>query len=82
MCTRTWHYGDRCRQTARYYPRAFSRIINGKAGISPDMALRLAAWLKSGAESWLRMQATYDLWQVEQKSRPEIHPARNAAAHA
>jgi len=61
---------------------AFSRIINGKAGISPDMALRLAAWLKPSAESWLRMQAAYDLWQAEQKSRPEIHPARNVAAHA
>jgi len=61
---------------------AFSRIINGKAGISPDMALRLAAWLKPSAESWLRMQVAYDLWQAEQKSRPEIHPARNVAAHA
>jgi len=60
----------------------FLRIINGKAGISPDMALRLAAWLKPSAESWLKMQAAYDLWQTEQKSRPEIHPARNVAAHA
>jgi len=61
---------------------AFSRIINGKAGISPDMALRLAAWLKPSAESWLRMQAAYDLWQAAQKLRPEIHPARNVAVHA
>jgi len=61
---------------------AFSRIINGKAGISPDMALRLAAWLKPSAESWLRMQAAYDLWQAKQKPRPVIHPARDVAAHA
>ncbi|MDQ6988070.1 MAG: HigA family addiction module antitoxin [Mariprofundaceae bacterium] len=32
----------------------FSRIINGKAGISSDMALRLAAWLDTTPESWLR----------------------------
>ena len=43
----------------------FSRIINGKAGISPDMALRLAAWLKPSAESWLRVLASFGL--VERK---------------
>jgi len=61
---------------------AFSRIINGKAGISPDMALRLAAWLEPSAETWLKIQAAYDLWQAERKSRPAIHPARGIAAHA
>lgn len=48
---------------------AFSRIINGKAGISPDMALRLADWLNSTPESWLKMQAAYDLWHAKQKQR-------------
>jgi len=53
-----------------------SRIINGKAGISPDMALRLAAWLNSSPESWLNMQLAYDLWQARQKKRPHIQPAQ------
>jgi len=61
---------------------ALSRIINGKAGISPDMALRLAARLEPSAESWLKMQSAYDLWQAERKSRPVIHPARGIAVHA
>ncbi len=38
-----------------------SRVVNGRAAISADMALRLAAALGGSAESWLRMQASYDL---------------------
>jgi len=38
-----------------------SRLINGRAALSADMALRLAAWLPPSAESWLGMQAAYDL---------------------
>ena len=48
-----------------------SRTLNGRAAISPEMALRLQAWLgkdRGGdAGLWLRMQADYDLWQAEQK---------------
>ena len=61
---------------------ALSRIINGKAGISPDMACRLADWLNTTPESWLNMQTAYDLWQAKKKPRPKIrpvHPARAAA---
>ena len=36
------------------------------------MALRLAAGLGTSAESWLGMQASYDLWQAEQKPRPAV----------
>jgi addiction module HigA family antidote len=44
-----------------------SRMINGRAGISPDMALRLEAWLGNpSAEAWLQMQLTYDLWHARQ----------------
>lgn len=42
---------------------ALSRILNGHAAISADMALRLQDWLGVDAQMWLRMQATYDLWQ-------------------
>jgi addiction module HigA family antidote len=43
-----------------------SRVINGQAGISPEMAIRLekAGW--SNADHWLRMQAGYDLAQARQ----------------
>ncbi len=40
---------------------ALSRVLNGRAAISADLALRLADWLPPSAESWLRMQAAYDL---------------------
>lgn len=43
--------------------QALYNVINGKTGISPDMAVRLAKGIGSTAEGWLRMQATYDLAQ-------------------
>ncbi len=49
-----------------------SRMLNGKAGISADMALRLAAALGGTAQSWLHMQANYDLWQAEKSLRREV----------
>lgn len=49
-----------------------SRVLNGKAGISIDLALRLEAWLDGPtAESWLKGQLAYDLWQAEQ-NRPVV----------
>ncbi|MGH8280172.1 MAG: HigA family addiction module antitoxin [Gammaproteobacteria bacterium] len=54
---------------------AFSRVINGRAAISADLALRLADWLPPSAESWLRMQAAYDLWHASRKRRPRIKKA-------
>jgi antitoxin HigA-1 len=50
---------------------ALSRVLNGKAGISADMALRLSAALGGSAQSWLHMQANYDLWNA-QKSLNKI----------
>lgn len=51
---------------------ALSRVLNGKAGISPEMALRLEAWLGiehgGRAEVWLRMQVAYDLAQAAKAS--------------
>lgn len=43
---------------------ALSRVLNGQAAVSAEMALRLAAALGGTAESWLHMQASYDLWQT------------------
>ena len=50
---------------------ALSRVINGRAAISPEMALRLEAWLgvENGgrADAWLAEQSAYDMWQAEQR---------------
>ncbi len=43
-----------------------SRVINGLAGVSPDMALRLNKAFGGGAEIWVRMQASYDLAQARE----------------
>ncbi len=56
-----------------------SSIVNGRAAITADMALRLAAWLKTEPESWLRMQAAFDLWQASQVERPKIKALKLAA---
>lgn len=51
---------------------ALSRVLNGKAGISPEMALRLETWLGvehgGRAEVWLRMQVAHDLAQAAKAS--------------
>ena len=51
-----------------------SKILNSKAGITADMALRLAAWLGTNPEVWLEMQTAHDLWLAEQKPLPDVHP--------
>lgn len=58
---------------------ALSRVVNGKAAVSADMALRLAAALGTSAESWLQMQAAYDLWHASRKLRLRIQPLKLAA---
>jgi addiction module HigA family antidote len=66
---------------------ALSRVVNGRAAISAELAIRLAAALGGSAEVWLRMQVAYDLWQAAKKKRPKIakiarvaHPAEHRAA--
>lgn len=51
---------------------ALSRILNGSAGISADMALRLSDALDTTPELWIGMQAQYDLWQASKKKRKKI----------
>ena len=41
--------------------QALNNLVNGKAGISPEMAIRLDKAFGGGAETWLRLQAAYDL---------------------
>ena len=46
--------------------KTLSAILNGRAGISPEMAIRLGKSFDTSPESWLNQQMQYDLWQVEQ----------------
>jgi antitoxin HigA-1 len=49
-----------------------SRILNGKAGVSADMALRLADAFGLEAEMWLRLQVQRDLWVASRKKRVRV----------
>lgn len=51
-----------------------SRILNGHAGVSASMSLRLSAALNTSPEFWLKMQMHYDLWQAQKAERPKIRP--------
>ena len=47
-------------------------MLNGKAAISAEMAVRLAAALGGSATTWLHLQANYDVWQTERALKREI----------
>ena len=51
---------------------ALSRILNGSAAISADMALRLADALGTSPDLWIGMQSQYDLWKASKKRRPKV----------
>jgi antitoxin HigA-1 len=57
-----------------------SKVLNGKAGITAGMALRLSAWLSTSTDVWLGMQTQWDLWQAEQQPTPIIKPLERLAA--
>ena len=64
---------------------ALSRVLNGRSGISPEMALRIEAWLgvdRGGdARVWLAEQAAFDIWQTQQRMKAErikVKPAPTA----
>jgi len=58
--------------------KTLSSILNGRAGISPEMAVRLSMAFGTTAESWLSQQTQYDLWHAEQ-SRKRLRVTRLAA---
>jgi len=51
---------------------ALSRVLNGSAGISADMALRLADSLRTSPELWAGLQWQFDLYQAGRKKRPKV----------
>ncbi len=59
--------------------KTLSSILNGRAGISPEMAVRLSMAFDTTAESWLNQQVQYDLWQAERR-RSKLRVARLSAA--
>lgn len=57
--------------------KTLSAILNGRAGISPEMAVRLSIAFGPSAESWLNQQTQYDLWHAEQR-RKQLRVAKLA----
>ncbi|MBX9895655.1 MAG: HigA family addiction module antidote protein [Nitrosomonas sp.] len=57
-----------------------SKVLNGKAGITAAMALRISAWLGTTPDIWLGMQMQWDLWQAKKQPRPNIKPLKRLAA--
>lgn len=62
---------------------AFSKLINGHTGISPEMAVRLAIVFETSEEFWMNLQVGYDLWLINKnrnqlKLKPISH-LKNAA---
>ncbi len=58
--------------------KTLSSILNGRAGISPEMAVRLSIAFHTSAESWLH-QVQYDLWHAE-RNRKRLHAVKLSAA--
>lgn len=65
---------------------ALSRVLNGRAAISPEMALRIEAWLgveRGGdARVWLAEQTAFDMWHAQQRMKSDkvkVKPAPVAA---
>ena len=49
-------------------PSTLNRVVDGKSGISPEMALRLSKVLNGTPEFWLGLQQNYSLWQASQQN--------------
>jgi len=59
--------------------KTLSSILNGRAGISPQMAVRLSIAFDTSSESWMHQQVQYDLWQAE-RQRKKLRVRRLTAA--
>ena len=58
--------------------KTFSMLLNGKSGISPEMALRLSKVFGRTPEGWLRLQLQYDLWRA--KKNVDVNRLKRIAA--
>jgi addiction module HigA family antidote len=59
--------------------KTLSSILNGRSGISAEMAVRLSIAFATTPESWLNQQVQYDLWQAE-RNRRKLRVKRLSAA--
>lgn len=59
---------------------ALSRVINGRAGISPDLAIRLESAGVSTARFWMTLQANYALSRAQQRTQPNVRSLQSDAA--
>ncbi|MEO7478849.1 MAG: HigA family addiction module antitoxin, partial [Lysobacteraceae bacterium] len=59
---------------------ALSRVLNGSAGISAEMDIRLSKALGTSPGSWYAMQGAFDLWQAQRKFRAKVRPIHGEAA--
>jgi addiction module HigA family antidote len=48
--------------------KTLSELVNGRSGISPEMAIRLQMAFGSSARHWMQLQLNYDLWRAEQRA--------------
>ena len=49
--------------------KTLSAILNGRASVSPEMAVRLSIAFGTSSESWLNQQTQYDLWHAERRRK-------------
>jgi antitoxin HigA-1 len=79
------YLGDLAVTTAAAHLRitrvTLSRVLNGKAGISAAMAIRLAAALGTTPELWMNMQSQYDLWRARQARQPAVRKFAHAESN-
>jgi addiction module HigA family antidote len=59
--------------------KTLSAILNGRSGISPEMAIRLGKAFDTSPESWLNQQVQYDLWEAKRHSK-NLHVKKLVAA--
>lgn len=60
---------------------SLSRLLNGAAGVSAEMDLRLAGSLGTSPGMWLSMQADYDLWQARRRFKAKVKPITQREVH-
>lgn len=60
--------------------KTLSAILNGRAGLSPEMAIRLAIAFDTSPESWLAQQVQYDLWRANKKRKALEKKVKSLAA--
>jgi len=59
---------------------ALSRLLNGHAAISPEMALRLSKFFGTSIEMWINIQAHYDAWEIQKiRSKIKVKQYKEAA---